>query len=214
MSTVSQIISWVGRKYPNAETNANKILDLDLVHKKTYVKLSRLGHNFDIYETFSIADQPTYSLPSNCTIDNIVAIKVSKDVTITDSTEWLTFKHAALLDNIDSGNWYGKATSTTFVLFVDGLPLATTGLSIRIFYFKKPATITALTDTPELDELYHPLLNFALCQGLAAQGHNPDVEIADYWQKEHDEFYKDAHDNLVDKFNTSPVTTSDTEEYW
>jgi hypothetical protein len=214
MSTCAQIIAWTGRKYPNSETNANKILDLDLIHKEIYVKLARLGHSFDIYETASIADQATYSLPINCTIDNVITVKVSKNTDITSSTEWDTFKHAALLDNIDSGNYFGKAGSSSIALFMDGKPIATSGLSIRIFYFKKPTGLTAVTDTPELDSQYHSLLNYRLCQTLAAQGHNPDTEIADYWQRAHDEYFADIEANLTDKFGRSPVTTSDTEEYW
>lgn len=153
-------------------------------------------------------------MPSNCTIDNIIAIRVSQSTTITASTEWDTFEYAGLNDKINSGNWYGRATDSTIALVRDGLPISTAGLSIRISNYKSSAVITAVGDTPELDSDYHFLLKYGLIQSLASQGHNPDTKIADYWQKKFDAFLEDVVNNLSDKYSSTPSQSNQGEEYW
>jgi hypothetical protein len=214
MSTVQQIIDYADRKFPNAETDANKIIDLDDLHKKAYVQIARLKNDYEIYETETIADQLTYSLPSNCTIDNIIAVKVSQSATITTSSEWDTYEYAGLNDKIDNGYYYARATSSTIALTKDGIPINTSGLSIRIFYYKTPAALSAVGDTPELDSDYHDLLKCGLIQTLASQGHNPDTEIADYWQKKYDEFIEEVKESLSDRYNSSPSSYNQNEEWW
>jgi len=214
MSAVQQIIDYADRKFPNSETDANKIIDLDDLHKKAYVQIARLKNDYEIYETETIADQLTYSLPSNCTIDNIISIRVSQSTTITASTIWDTYEYAGLNDKIDNGYFYGRATSSVVALTKLGLPIGTDGLSIRIFYYRTPVSLSAVTDTPELDSDYHDLLKYGLIQTIAAQGHNPDTEIADYWQKKYDEFMEDVKESLGDRYNSAPSSYNQNEEWW
>lgn len=214
MPTVQQVIDYADRKYPNQETTANKIIDLDGIHKAVFVKIARLKNQYEPYPATTIASQLTYNLPSNCTIDNIVAVKVSQSTTITSSTAWDTFEYAGLNDDVSSGNFYGRATDTTFTLVQDGLPISTAGLNIRLFYYKTPTALSAVTDTPELDSDYHDLLKFALIQTLASQGHNPDTEIADYYQAKYDKFIEDVENSLSDRDNKAPSQSSQVIEYW
>lgn len=211
MATVQQIITWVDRKCPNSETDANKIIDLNGIQDEVFVKLSRLRHDHEIYSDTTVADQVSYNLPSNCTIDNIICIKVS---TTSTATDWDTYEYAGLLTDTTTGKFYGIGTSSTYILLDDDAAISTAGLSIRIFYYKTPAALTAVTDTPELYAQYHNLLKYALCQTLAAQGSNPDTEIADYWQRKYDEFFEQVQANLTDKFNSAPATTTQLEEVW
>lgn len=214
MSSVQQIIDYASRKYPNSETDTNKISDLDSLHKKIYVKLARLKNEYEIYETQTIANQLTYSLPSNCTIDNIISIRVSTSATITSSTEWEEYEYAGLNDDITVGYWYGDAGNDKIALTDYDRPITTADLSIRIFYYRTPNALTSTTDTPELDSNYHDLLKYGLIQELASQGHNPDTEIADYWQAKFDEFMKEVENNLSEKYNKTPTQSNQVEEYW
>lgn len=214
MPTITEIIAYADRKFPNSETDANKIIDINGMHKKIYVQIARLKNDYEIYETVTIANQLTYSLPSNCTIDNIISISVSQSTTITASTEWDTYEYAALTDKVDTGYYYARATSSTFALTKDGLPISTAELSIRIFYYKTPAALSAVGDTPELDSDYHDLLKYSLIQDLASQGHNPDTEIADYWQKKYDEFLDEVKENLSDRSNSASNLGNQVSEYW
>jgi hypothetical protein len=214
MPSVQQIIDYTDRKYPNQESDANKIIDIDGIHKTVYVKIARLKNDYEMYETTTIAGQLTYALPSNCTIDNIIAVKVSQSTTITSSTGWDTYEYVGLKDNIDTGYYYGRATSSTIALTKDGLPINTAGLSVRIFYYKTPNALSKTTDIPELDSDYHDLLKYGLIQSLASQGHSPDTEIADYWQKKYDEFMQDVVDSLSDRENSAPNQGNQCEAWW
>lgn len=215
MATVQQIITYADRKFPNQDSSANKILDLDDIHKAIYVELARLKNDIEIVDGgTTVAGQLTYPLPANCTIDNIVSIKVSQSATITASTEWYTHEYAGLNDDISSGTFYIRANSTEIGLIKDGEYIATSGLQIMFYYYKTPAAITLVTDTPELDSDYHDLLKFGLIQTLASQGHNPDTEIADYYQKKYDEFMQNVVDSLSDRYNKAPSQNSQVIEYW
>lgn len=216
MSTIQEILTYVDRKYPNQETTANKVIDLNDIHKNIYTKISRLKNAYETYETDTIADQLTYSLPSDCTIDNVIGIKVSASTTITNSTKWNDFVFAGLNDDINQGYFWGYGGSDVFSLAYNGLPLTTAGLSIRIFYYIEPDELSssALTVAPELDEYYHSLLKYALIQELASQGQNPDTDIADYWQAKYDDFMKEVEDSLNEKYNQNPTSDNQMEEVW
>ena len=111
-------------------------------------------------------------MPSNCTIDNIASLIVSQDDEddIDTSTEWEEHYFAGLNDSITSGVWYGHVPNGYFALTKNGKPIATSDLIVKIFYYKDPTTITAVTDTPELKSIYHDLLKYGLTQMLASQG--------------------------------------------
>jgi hypothetical protein len=211
MPTVRAIIDWVDRKVHNSETDANKIIDLNGIQDEIFVRLSRLRHDHEIYTDTTVADQLSYNLPSNCTIDNIICIKVSTD---SGATDWDTYEYAGLLTDTTTGKYYGIGTSSTYILLDDDAAISTAGLSIRIFYYKTPAALTAVTDTPELYSQYHNLLKYALCQSIASQGANPDTEIADYWEKKYNEFFDMVEANLTEKFNSAPATTTQLKEVW
>lgn len=217
MSSVQQILSYVKRKYPKAtqETDANMILDLDDIHKMVYVKIQRLKNAVEPYDMgTTIADQATYTLPSDCDPDNIFNIRVSQSATIDSSTEWDTFEYAGKNEDVTSGNWWNAPGNGTVTLVQDDLPISTEGLSIRLEYFPKPASLSATTDTPELDDYYHPLLKYGLIVEMANQGDNPDADIADYWQAKYDEFMQEVIENLTTKFNTTPAGSTQIEEWW
>jgi len=216
MPTIQQIVDYADRKYENTETDANKVSDLNDIHTNVYVKIAKLKNKYEIYETDTVADQLTYSLPSDCSLDNIIAVKVSRSTTITSSTAWNTYEYAGLNDDTAVGYWYGDAGTSVIALLDYDMPIAATGYSIRIFYYKRPNTLTSsdMTVIPELDADYHDLLKYGLIQAIASQGANPDTEIADYWQKKFDEFMVDVERNLSEKYNTNPTQSSQCEEYW
>jgi hypothetical protein len=230
VSTVQNIIDFADRKYPNSETDANKVSELNDIHTEIFVKIARLKNEYTYSEDTTAASQLIYELPTDCTVDNIIAIRVSKSTTIVtpeiewSTDEWDTFEYAGLNDDITTGYYYGFSAETnvgevvcgTYSLIKDGLPIATKGLTIRLFYYKKPTALSeeSMSDIPELHEDYHSLLKYGLIQSLASQGHNPDVEIADYWQKKYDEFMGDVIKNLSDRYSKTPTQSNQCEEYW
>ena len=81
----------------------------------------------------------------------------------------------------------------------DGDPIDTAGYEIRIYYFRTPNTLTATTDTPQLEDQYHNLLKYGLISMIASQGHNPDTQIADYYQRKFDEQFMIVEQNISKK---------------
>lgn len=207
MPTIQQICDYADRKYPNSETYANKVSDLNDIHKRVYVKIAKLKNELEIYETQTIADQLTYTLPSDCSIDNLISVKVSQTTAITASTEWDDYEFAGVNDDTTSGYWYGDGGNGLIALLKDDLPIATAGLSIRLFYWKRPNALSSsdMSATPELDEDYHDALKFQLVSELASQGQSPDTEIADFWQRKADEFLAEVEENLLDRYKKAPT---------
>jgi hypothetical protein len=211
MATVQEIINFADRKFPNSETTANKIIDLNDIYLDLYIMINKLKNELEPYPFITLSNQSKYPMPSNCRIENIEKIVVSTDVY---GTTFNSFDYAGLEDNISSGRYYGRATEGTFFLFEDGLPLQTTGLIGQIYYYKRPTLLSSLSlsTIPELDVDYHDLLKFGLIQSLAAQGHNPDTEIADYWQKKYDEKLKKVMDDLSERYNVAPTRKTQAKE--
>lgn len=217
MATIQEIITYADRKYPNQETDANKVLDLNDIHKNIFTKISRLKNAYEIYDTDTIADQLTYTLPSDCLINNVITILVSSTTeAISNSTVWNKCDFAGLNDSNEGGYFWGDGGGSVFSLAYNGLPLTLTGLSIRIFYYPEPAELlsSALSATPDLDEYYHSLLKYALIQDLASQGQNPDTSVADYWQYKYDEFMKEIEEDLNNKYNQNPTSNNQIKEVW
>lgn len=212
--TGTEIFAWVDRKYPNQETTANKVIDLNQIHKEVYVRLKRLKHEYSTHEDITVANQLEYTLPTDCTIDNVIAIYVSSSPDVETSTDFDEYTYAGLKDTIDNGQHYTFSPSGKYLLSDLGSAISTAGLVIKILYYKTPTAITAAGNTPDLDAQYHMLLCYGLTQTLAAQGHNPDTEIADYYQNKFDEYFKTIEDDLSDKFNTSPTNYNQIKEWW
>lgn len=210
MPDIAAILSYVDRKYPNQESEANKITDLDAIHKRIYVHINRLSSNFVIHTDVTIADQLTYLFPTNCLPENVDLLQVSDN----SGNVWYQFKYAGIRDYISDGRYWTKNTEGSYALAEFGELIPVNDRGIQIFYYKTPATISIATDIPELDEKYHDLLKYALISELASQGHNPDTEIADFYQRKYDEFMADVQDKLADAISGRPTRRAQAEEDW
>lgn len=202
MATVAQIITWADRYFPNSVSDANKILDLDHAHKEIYNKIKRLKYEFSMHgDHVTIADQMTYTKPTDCDFDQIFKIQVSNDTqaNIDDDTTWETYEYTDLHSDVSSGTYWGRASDSAFALLKDGDPIDTDDYEIRIYYFRTPNTLTATTDTPQLETQYHNLLKYKLIAMLASQGHNPDTQIADFNQRQFDEEFSWIEKNIAKK---------------
>lgn len=219
MATVAQIISFVEKIYPRANdvVEADQITFLNQVLDETYNKMLRVNQNYAYSDTDTVADQPNYSLPSDCTADNVIKIMVSKDLTvdIDSATEWDEYEYIGVLDDFDlsSGQYYSTQGGSIYI-FSNGLPPTTSGYNIRIYYYATPSTLTATTDTPEINSKFHNLLKYGLISLVASMGDNPETEIADFWQRKYDEELITAQNSMSDKFNKAPLQSQQAVEYW
>ncbi len=218
MPTVQQIIDYVDRKYPNTVTTANKVIDLDSIHKKIFMELNKLSNNYTSANVLTVADQKVYDLPSNCKHPNIVRIETSNTDTITDSTIWTVHNYKGLNNDRIGGYTYSYVSPTEFSIENNGYAVKEDGLVIRIFFYPYPVTLTSdvtgLVATPQLDVDYHDLLKFALISDIASEGQYPDADIADYWQARYDELMKTIKDSMSSDSTVFPVTSLQIKEEW
>jgi hypothetical protein len=224
MSTVQEIIDWVDRKYPDhGETDANLIKDLNDMHKEVFTKISRVKHDQEIWSFQTVTDPeplPSYDLADDCTIDLITSVKVSKSASPSTVDDYYTYDYAGLNDDIDVGGYYfdgGKNQDTgvnKIGLSYNGDIIQVPDLEVRVYYNKRPNELTSVSDTPNLNPDYHTLLKYALTSSVASQGHNPDTEIADFYQKKFDEFFKDIQEDISGRYNQNPNRTNQADEWW
>jgi len=215
-TTVQNIIDYADRKYPNVETDANKIVDLNVIYTDLYNRMQQLTDEFSTADSYTIADQATYSLPSQCRIYNITKIQVSRDTrtNVDVNTVWDVYSYAGLNEDISYGEYYGRVNDTTIALFQNGKPIDTTDYVIKFYYYKLPESLSAVTDVLEIDDRYTNLLRYKLVNSLASQGANPDTEIADYYQRMYDEEIEVCFSELQDRFNVAPLEDTQVEGWW
>lgn len=211
--TIDEILSYVDRKYPNQETDANKIVDLNMIHKKIYMQLRKLSNDVVIYEDTTVASQSFYNLPATCRIEDIIRIDIETGVA---TNEYDTFEYAGIKDDISERQVFMRAESGTYALFDNESPIATTGKRIMIYYYPRPAELSSsnLNAVPDLDVDYHPILCYLLINELASQGNNPDTEIADYYQKKADEMMNQIILALADRQSRARTKTNEATEIW
>lgn len=216
MATIQEIIDYADRKYPNQETDANKVIDLNDIHRNIFTRISRLNNLYTTYATVTVADDATYSLPADCLMGSVITIKTSASSTVTTSTEWHTYTFAGVNDDTDYGYLWGYSSDGVITLLYNGLPITEDDLVLKIFYYPEPATlsVSTLSAVPDLDVSYHSLLKYALIQDLASQGQNPDTDIADYWQFKFDEFMREVKDNLSERYTQNPTADNQINEVW
>ena len=214
MATLQDIINFLNRKYPNhGESNANIVSDLDMIHKDIYLRLQRLSNEFDIKEIESVNNQMIYNLPDGIKMADIFALKVSID---TDETEYETYRYRGIGEVLTEGRYYGRSSNGTFYIVKNRVPLNQDGLKIHIYYYKKPAELDVddLEQVPDLDEDYHDLLKFGIVQAIASQGHNPDIEIANYYQQKFDEKFAIVSKEIESRNLSSYIGIPQQREVW
>jgi hypothetical protein len=223
MSTVQNIIDWVNRKYPNhGESVANLIKDLNDIHKEVHTKISRVKNERETWSFLTVNDPalPSYDLAEDCTIDLITSVQISKIINPASANDYNTFEYAGINDDISNGYYYYDAgvnpnTGRYMIgLSIDGDIIETADLESRIYYTKRANELNFVTDTPNLNSDYHTLLKYALVSSVASQGNNPDTEIADFYQRKFDEFFKDIQDDIAQRYNQTANKLSQSEEHW
>jgi hypothetical protein len=196
------------------------VIALNRFHKNIFMELTRLKNDFTYGDTDTVASQLSYNLPADCKLKNIIKVEVSEVATadITDITEWTEYERAGINDDKTTGYWYYSIAAGAISLRTENIPIATAGLTLRIWYYPSPDELASdaagLAATPDLDEDYHDALIYALANYLASVGDNPDTQVADYWQAKYDEFMKKVKDSLTDDYISRPTQSTRCREIW
>ncbi len=211
---VQDIIDWADRVYPNKISTSDKVVDLDMLHKEVFLDIKRLTNDYTMAEIETVNGQLLYDLPDNCSSINILSITLSSSETIDYNTEWNVVNKSTIVDDISVGYYYSIAPRGLIAISIDGQPVSTDGLYIRIYYYKNPTTLVYTTDIPDLKSLYINILKYKLVQMIASQGDNPDNEVANYWQSKSEEELLKINSHLKDELNADGVEPKQIEEFW
>ena len=209
---VSAIIQYIRDRYPKVNNTTNYpdslfITDLDLIHKEEYIKFKRLKNRYTTDSSITtVANQSEYTLPTNCTIENIVG----NEITVTIGTEDYIFEYADGEQDISTGDYYRYgSTDLKFELLRDGKAIDTSGYTVTIKFYPEPTPLTLATQTPDLESKYHNLLIYRLFARIASIGENPDADIANYWEATYMEKYAEAEKQFqANKTKTTTTVTT------
>ena len=201
--TIQQIITWVDRAYPNQELQDNQLLDLNDMYKEIFLKIRTLDNSYKTDNFVTVASQEVYDLQADCNVDKIISVTVDGD----------RYNHCGINDTI-IGNQYVDMQDGTIKLLNDGVEVSKSDLVVKVSYYPQPEELTSFSQEPLLNKKYHNLLKYALAQSMAAQGNNPDIEMANYYQAKYDEFMVVVKNDLGYKATENPTQKNQLVEGW
>ena len=211
--TLTQIIAKAAERYTTARTSANQGAAICDIQRQLFVKLGILKPQYETFVTTTIADQASYSLPSDCRIENVWGIQIEE----TSGGEYEDYQYAPFDQQNVYGNYYTRgASDDTFYLFKDGEAIPTAGLEIQIFYYPRPVNFDGsdLTVVPALDTDYHDYFWMKLIEDNASLGDYPDFVVAKAWRNEADLYFKDIKDSLSERLDAASPMMKQCKEYY
>jgi predicted RNA-binding protein Jag len=216
MPTLTQLKTWLTTEYPPASiiTDAVFVSRVNDIQDELYVILgNKLSNDYKLYDTdVTVANQQEYTLPTDCTIDNVKLLQVRD---ISDTTLYNTFKYFGIASGIpSSGRYYTKGEKGKYLLYEDGKAITTADLPIKIYYYNSPAILSenTMSAVPDLDVKYHNLIKYKSAQKAAASIN--DTNMANYWESEYQEFLKRVIDDLDIKVYVAGEVNNQIIEEW
>ena len=184
MPTVGEILTQVQTQFPNTFTNAQLLVWGNEILRKVWKWMDE----GEIYSFNIIANQPTYTLPTNgIDLDKITAIEVA---TSTAKDNWDEYYFKGLIDDGDQSKYFYDALNGIFGLY----PVPTTSIADggRIFYGKKFTLMSDsdLTVTPEVNADYHSIIVNYICMKAAGAGNNPDIDMRNAFAIDYNDDWK------------------------
>jgi hypothetical protein len=181
--TLSEILAKIKRYYPKAATwmDAEIVSILDDEQREIFREMQLK----DMYEFTTIANQWSYLLPTNCSIEFLEYVGLTKDAVITSNTVFEKYTFAELNEDM-AGYKYFDALNGLIGLY----PMPdTTGWNIRLIFRKRPVlmNVAILTASPELSEDWHRILVYGAIAEIAGSGSNPDTTTANNYTEKYNE---------------------------
>jgi hypothetical protein len=173
-----------------------------------------LKPQYKIGSNTTIADQASYSLPTDSRIENVWSIMVEETASGEDHRE---YKYAPFGQNNSRGRYFTRGPSVdTFMLFYNGEPLTTASREILIYYYERPVNFDGsdLTVEPALDTDFHDYFWMKLIEDNASCGDYPDFTVANAWGNRADAYFLDIKNAMEERFNTASPMIMQCKEYF
>lgn len=178
MPTVQELLNDIDVLLPNTFTTAQKLVWMNEAQRLLF----KYMNSMEVYEFTTVADQATYNMASDCTIDLIDSVQLCTDSEITVDSIFYQYRFVPLNAEFTGNNYYEVPGGLIGLYPVP----EETGYNVKIFYNKRPVLLSAsdLTVTPNLNEDYQPALKSYTLSKIAKAGNNPDVELANNYMIE------------------------------
>ena len=186
MPTVQQLIDEIDARLPNTFTNTLKIGFMNSFQNEIW----RLLASTEIYEFDTIAGQALYTVASDMRIDMVKSVLVSNSTVIDGSEGYTTYEYAGPDDELNGSNYYDALGS--FGIYPVPSTATGGGYNVKISYEPSPVQLSTgtLTTIPSINAEYQDILKFRAMKVIAQSGNNPDVELANNYQREEDVMMK------------------------
>jgi hypothetical protein len=192
--TLAEILAEIKRYYPRAATWTDaEIVNIINDEQREIFRQLQLK---DVYEFETVANQWSYSLPTNCEIEFLEYVGLTKDAVITSKSSFQEYTYADLNENM-SGYKYFDALNKLIGIYP--VPDAT-GYNARLIFKKRPALMvsTSTSVKPDLKEDYHRIFVYGPIAEIAGAGSNPDIVTANNYINKYNNLLKDI---LLAKYN-------------
>lgn len=211
--TVAEIIAEAAKIYPTSRSSADQVTALSRIQRRLFVKLGIDSNQYTIDATdVTVADQEEYNFPTGCKIHSIVNSVIQVETTST-SSKYEDYEYRELNEITDYGNFYTRgSTSAKYYLYEDGEAIEDADRTIKIKFYKDPTIVDSTDDTPTLESEYHDYFVYALVADNASAGEDPDIEIANYWKAESEEYYAEIKYRMDDNLNDAKAYSSNCKE--
>jgi hypothetical protein len=200
--TVQEIITMIQKLYPRATTwtDAEIVTILNSEQREIFRELD----SEEIYEFTTVADQWSYSLPSDCAIEFLKYVGLTTDTTITSNSRFQEYSFAEINDEL-SGYEYFDAFNGLIGLY----PMPdTTGWNVRLIYTERPTVLSAssLTASPSLNADWHRILVYATISEIAGAGSNPDIATVNNYTMKYNALMKNITQSRYERTPKYPST--------
>lgn len=211
MPTLQNLLDDIDARLPNTYTNTQKISWIN----SHQLEIWRYLASTELYEFDTVAGQSIYTMASDMRIDMIKSVLVSNSTTIDGTEGYTTYNYAGPDDEFDGSAYYDALGS----LGIYPVPSTATGTgyNVKVSYEPSPVALSTntLTTVPSINTEYQDILKFRTMKIIAQSGNNPDVELANNYQREEDSIMKKIiMDYNKRKFKKPRNTYRRSESWW
>jgi len=211
LATLQQLLDDIDTRLVNTFTATQKISWIN----SHQLEIWRYLASTELYEFDTVAGQSIYAMASDMRIDMIKSVLVSNSTTIDGTEGYTTYEYAGPDDEFDGSAYYDALGS----LGIYPVPSTATGTgyNVKVSYEPSPVALSTntLTTVPSINVEYQDILKFRTMKIIAQSGNNPDVELANNYQREEDSIMKKIIMNYnKGKFKKPRNTYRRSEAWW
>lgn len=205
MPTVQQLINDIKTRLPYS---TSAFTDSFVIEKMNDFQneIWRYMASTELYEFDTVASQAIYSMASDMRIDMIKSLQVSNSTTIDGTEGYNAYEFAGMDDEFTSNHYYDALGS----LGIYPVPsTAGSGYNVKVWYEPSPVQLSTntLSTVPSINAEYQDILKFRAMKVIAQSGNNPDVELANNYQREEDIIMKAIKSDYYKRKHRKPRST-------